>query len=428
MYRAQFGLPACASATGCLTIVNQAGKSAPLPAAAPAGDDWTLNAALALDGVSATCPSCKLLLVEADDDVGEGLYLSQAIAARLGATVIVDNFGAPEDASTVARDADFDLPGVSIFVQSQSGYNDSMGNPTNAGPLFPATSEHVIAVSPTNLRHVTSGSRPWTEVVNSFSGSSCSALIATPTFQQSLATHCSFRAASDLAAVGDPATPYAVYNAASGGWVSVGGGQAGVAAGVVAAAGRAGVGPSFFYANRSALYDITSGTDGTCGNVLCVAGTGWDGPSGNGAPNGQALAVTPVPDAGVPVDSGGTGGGGSMGGGAGMAGGSGIGGAAGNAGAAGATGVAGRGSGGAGGAAGVQGTAGTSGAAGSGAAGSGAAGSGAAGSGAAGAGGTPKSGGSSGCGCQITTPGADTAVFAVGLAISLAGLRRRRKR
>jgi len=158
-YRAQFGLPACATATGCLTIVNQAGKGAPLPATAPAGDDWTVNAALALDGVSATCPSCKLLLVEADDDVGEGLYVSQATAAKLGATAIVDNFGAPEDASTVARDADFDLPGVSIFVQSQSGYNDSMGNPTNAGPLFPATSEYVIAVSPTNLRHVTSGSR-----------------------------------------------------------------------------------------------------------------------------------------------------------------------------------------------------------------------------------------------------------------------------
>jgi MYXO-CTERM domain-containing protein len=395
MYRTQFGLPACALASGCLTIVNQSGQASPLPSAAPASDDWTLNAALALDTVSATCPSCKLLLVEANDDVGSGLNLSQATAAHLGATAIVDNFGSLEDSSTSANDAYFDLPGVSIFAQSQSGYDDAMDS--GGAAFFPASSEHVIGVSPTNLRHIAAGSRQWTEVVNTFSGSSCSTKIAKPAYQQGVATQCTFRAASDLAAVGDPATSLAVYNAANGGWVQVGGGQAGVAAGIVAAAGRAGVGPAFFYANASALYDITAGTDGTCGNVLCVAGTGWDGPSGNGAPNGQALATTPLPDAGMPEDAGhGAGGAG------------GAAGAAGSAGAAGANGAAGKGGAGIGGAAGAQGTAGAS--------------------GTAGAGGASKTGGSSGCGCQITAPGADTAAVVVGLAIAVASLRRRRKR
>ena len=41
------------------------------------------------------------------------------------------------------------------------------------------------------------------------------------------------------------------------------------------------------YANTSSLNDVTSGSDGTCSTtVLCTAGTGWDGPTGLGTPNG----------------------------------------------------------------------------------------------------------------------------------------------
>src|SRR6201999_3941452 len=67
-YRSQFGLPACTVASGCLTIVNQNGAASPLPAAPPSGDDWNLEAALDLDMASAACPTCHLLLVEAQDD------------------------------------------------------------------------------------------------------------------------------------------------------------------------------------------------------------------------------------------------------------------------------------------------------------------------------------------------------------------------
>jgi hypothetical protein len=34
------------------------------------------------------------------------------------------------------------------------------------------------------------------------------------------------------------------------------------------------------------LYDITSGSNGSCGAPLCDAGKGWDGPTGLGTPNG----------------------------------------------------------------------------------------------------------------------------------------------
>jgi len=34
------------------------------------------------------------------------------------------------------------------------------------------------------------------------------------------------------------------------------------------------------------LYDPTSGSNGNCGAPLCKSGTGWDGPTGEGTPNG----------------------------------------------------------------------------------------------------------------------------------------------
>jgi hypothetical protein len=39
-------------------------------------------------------------------------------------------------------------------------------------------------------------------------------------------------------------------------------------------------------AKAGGLFDITTGSDGGCGNLLCQAGPGWDGPTGLGTPNG----------------------------------------------------------------------------------------------------------------------------------------------
>jgi hypothetical protein len=44
-YRAQFGLPPCSVASGCLTIVNDHGATSPLPGTSNA--DWNVEAALA---------------------------------------------------------------------------------------------------------------------------------------------------------------------------------------------------------------------------------------------------------------------------------------------------------------------------------------------------------------------------------------------
>jgi hypothetical protein len=96
--------------------------------------------------------------------------------------------------------------------------------------------------------------------------------------------------ASDVSAVGDPNTGVAVFNKADGGWIVVGGTSASspLVAGMYALYGITG-GPGFAYANESDFRDVKTGRNGTCSNVLCKAGVGWDGPTGVGTPNGRRL-------------------------------------------------------------------------------------------------------------------------------------------
>src|SRR6478672_4385425 len=56
-YRAQFGLPPCTRASGCLTILNQDGATAPLPPESPPDNDWSEETALDVDAISAACPT-----------------------------------------------------------------------------------------------------------------------------------------------------------------------------------------------------------------------------------------------------------------------------------------------------------------------------------------------------------------------------------
>jgi subtilase family serine protease len=283
-YRAHFGLPPCTSATGCFRKVNQSGGPSPLPGVAPAFDDWTVEAALDLDMASAACPTCKLVLVEADDDVGNGLFLANDGAASLAPTVISNSWGGPEQGSELGLEPHFNHPGIGIFVASgDAGYDEG-----GAGPSYPSTSAHVTAVGGTTLTRAPTV-RGWSEKAWLDGGSSCSKTIPKPTFQTS--TACSKRMASDVAAVGDPSTGVAVYNAANGGWVVIGGTSAAApfVAGVYALYGLGNRRPAFAYANHGAFFDVTTGHNGSCASALCRAGIGWDGPTGVGTPNGAKL-------------------------------------------------------------------------------------------------------------------------------------------
>ena len=301
-YRTQYGLPACTTANGCLKVVNQTGGST-LPAAPPANDDWTLETALDIDMVSAACPSCKILVVQATDSQGNGLDIAQNTAATLGATVISNSWGGPEQqgVSLAGEEVYFNHPNIAVFVSAgDNGYNDS-----GQGPDYPATSAYVIAVGGTKLVKDASA-RGWSETAWTSGGSACSLSITKPGYQTN--SGCQFKATTDIAAVGDPQTGVAVYNSRNGGWTVVGGTSASspLIASIFAATGNgAQTSGQFVKDNAAKLYDVTSGSNGTCANaILCTAGTGWDGPTGYGTPNAGVLVVGGGTGSGSGSDSG----------------------------------------------------------------------------------------------------------------------------
>ncbi|MEO8839965.1 MAG: S53 family peptidase [Kofleriaceae bacterium] len=280
-YRSQYSLPACTVANGCLKIVNQQGQTSPLPSNPPSNDDWTVETALDVDMASAGCPKCKILVVQADDDQGNGLDIANATAATLGATVVSNSWGGPEDSSVASQETYFNHPGIAVFVAAGDNGN------TGTSPDYPSTSAYTIGVGGTTL--TASGSaRGWTESAWSAGGSSCSNNVAKPSWQTSSA--CTKRAASDVSAVGDPNTGVAVYN---GGWQAVGGTSAAspLVAGIYALTKHGGATAQFAYLNTAAFYDVTTGKNGTCTTAMCKAAAGWDGPTGVGTPNGAMLAA-----------------------------------------------------------------------------------------------------------------------------------------
>ena len=85
-------LAACTTANGCFKKVNQTGGNS-YPAA-EAG--WSVEISLDLDMVSAACPNCHLLLVEAENNEDVNLYAAEDEAVTLGATEVSDSWAGEE--------------------------------------------------------------------------------------------------------------------------------------------------------------------------------------------------------------------------------------------------------------------------------------------------------------------------------------------
>lgn len=276
-YRSTYGLPACTTANGCFRKVDQRGGSNyPQP-----NSGWAGEISLDLDMVSAICPNCHILLVEADSASMGNLGSSVNTAVQLGAKYVSNSYGGGESASETSFDQSyFHHPGVAITASTgDNGY----------GISYPAASPYVTAVGGTSL-YGSAGS--WSESAWSGAGSGCSSYEAKPSFQSGVTTGCGNRADADVAAVADPQTGVAVYQTYGGsGWAVYGGTSASSRiASVYALAGNPGDTPSATpYAHIGDLNDVTSGSNGSCSTaVLCHAGSGWDGPTGLGTPNGTA--------------------------------------------------------------------------------------------------------------------------------------------
>jgi subtilase family serine protease len=280
-YRSTFHLPACTVASGCLTIVDQNGGSR-LPAF---NLGWADEQALDLDAVSAACPDCRILLVQASSSSLSDLGTAVNTAARLGATAISNSYGSSGDLADSTYGGYYNHPGIAVTA--------STGDNGFTGPSYPASSRYVTAVGGTALT-TAANARGWSETAWSGAGSGCSTLNLAPTGQNPGATGCAQRAMADVSAVADPNTGLAVYAPTSrknSSWAQYGGTSLSspLIASVFALAGApAGYSNDVLYAAGSAAFnDVTSGSNGSCTvTVLCTAGAGWDGPTGLGTPKG----------------------------------------------------------------------------------------------------------------------------------------------
>jgi hypothetical protein len=116
-YRSQFGLPPCTTANGCFKKVNQNGATSPLPAA---DSGWAVEIALDLAMVSAICPSCNILLVEANSATHGVISEPPKMPLRRSALPQSRIAGAavnPPD-STTFESQYFNHPGILITVSS----------------------------------------------------------------------------------------------------------------------------------------------------------------------------------------------------------------------------------------------------------------------------------------------------------------------
>jgi hypothetical protein len=287
-YRSHYGIGACTSGNGCFKKVNQSG-GATYPSPDPL---WAFEISLDLDMVSAACPNCHIVLVEATTNSYENLFAAEGQAVALGATEISNSWGGAEFAGETGYDSYLNHLGLPITASAgDKGYEVE----------YPAASQYAIAVGGTSLVRA-ANPRGWAESAWSGTGSGCSAYEPKPTWQRD--GGCPRRTNTDVSAVADTETPVSIadsYELPAGfakpeaGWALAGGTS--VASPLVAAtlalsnpATRSFRADAFYRQGlrngTGVLDDVLSGSNGSCGTYLCNAGSGFDGPTGLGSPYG----------------------------------------------------------------------------------------------------------------------------------------------
>lgn len=298
-YRAQFGMTPCITpanignyslplGSGCVSKVSQDNQASSLPSS---NTSWTATDSVQMDAVTAICPNCQILLVEASSASDADLDQTLVTAENDADFVTGGWYGDESPSETAADQLYLNAPGKAIvFPAGDSG----------AGTVWPADSQYVTSAGGTTLTADTSASRGWDETAWSSTGGGCSSIAPKPSWEtdDTSPNGCLNRTDNDVAAVGDPNTPIAAYDTAAGGWAT--GGSTVISAAIITATyalnglPQAGTYPaSYPYQSGSSgdFNDITSGSNGTCESnrkYLCTAGTGYDGPTGEGTPHGTA--------------------------------------------------------------------------------------------------------------------------------------------
>jgi subtilase family serine protease len=330
-YRSAFGLSPCTTANGCFTKIRQNGSTSFCAVAQTANclpdlHQWSQESTLDVDMVSAMCPSCNILVVEANSNAFSDMAIAENEAASFNPFAISNSYGGLGNASAYA--SAYNHPGIMIFASAgDGGYT--------AGAATPASYNTVVSVGGTTLVQNNSA-RGWTDTAWSASEAACSSYTK-PAWQTD--SGCLGRTVADISFDADGNTGVAIYvsdtyNASSGvpwgpGWVISSGTSIGspAIAAIYTLAHCVSQTPSFLYTYIADFIDVTSGTSSGCGAActpngyyqidtsstlsgsgsaacspayLCSAVAGYDAPTGVGVPNGltgfQApCVVTPVP-------------------------------------------------------------------------------------------------------------------------------------
>jgi subtilase family serine protease len=218
-YNKQFNLPNLPdckvdikkSTVPCFQKVNQRGSnSLPKP-----NGGWAMEIALDVEAVHAVCENCSILLVEAASPNIKNLTAAVDQVIKMNADVVSNSYGGPEFPSETQFDFHFNHPGIAFTVSSgDSGY----------GVQYPAASPFVTAVGGTSL-YLNSSGKYQNEDAWSGAGSGCSEFESKPTWQNDIP--CKNRMVTDVSAVADPNTGFAIYSSISPkgqkGWFKAGG-------------------------------------------------------------------------------------------------------------------------------------------------------------------------------------------------------------
>ncbi|WP_326837048.1 hypothetical protein VSH64_19435 [Amycolatopsis rhabdoformis] len=327
VYRKQYGLPACTTADGCLTITDFHGgppvQPDPDPEFQESEEDWAVETSLDVDLASAACPACHVLVVQTPDLDASGepdpdekaadYATAYETAVKLGADAV--SLSDIEILDTTTINAPYSKavahPGVPLFASiGDVASDDAAASSVKADTSFytwPADLPWAVGVGGTALKPTDASRTKFTEQAwHNLSGECATAFPPAAGQPASIAANCGgHRAATDVSAIADPANGPAVYDTYAPftgkpqNWIVSGGTSASspfVAAWYVRSSGHGtgATGPSALYrAPTSAFHDVTADgrapsicTTNGWGPRVCQAGPGWDGPTGLGSPHG----------------------------------------------------------------------------------------------------------------------------------------------
>jgi hypothetical protein len=273
VFSSQFGLPACTTANGCFSKVDENGGTS-----YPQTDQgWALEISLDIQWAHAIAPGAKILLVEASSSSLSDLVTAESYAAT-HAQYVSNSWGTGEFLFETFFDAYFQQPGVSFFASA----GDS-----GAVPEWPSVSPSVISVGGTTL-HFDSAGNFVDETGWSGGGGGCSTMETAPAAQSSFAGYAQAgcggtRATPDVSLDADLASGVSIYdstpNSGQTGWFTVGGTSVSSPIWAAAAADAgAVVNSAYVYGNAITYRDITSGNNGApclVGFDLCSGRGSW---------------------------------------------------------------------------------------------------------------------------------------------------------